>query len=156
MRHSSRSKAEQTSCGVPVAHKVFVTAPPGYGSVLDCPGDHQHGIPVTIDPDGTMRDLDGTRVGSGRRDRKQGHPMNTPATSPRTPPTSPLTDAMEVFDRFWNARHDGDWTVVGAGCECGTCPACAMSYVLSWTHALLSNPDLAAHAERLADGRKLS
>lgn len=66
----------------------------------------------------------------------------------------PLVEAMDYFDRFWNARTPGgDWTVVGVGCECGNCHACGMSSVLSWTNALLSNPALAAHAERLAKKR---
>lgn len=68
----------------------------------------------------------------------------------------PLVEAMDYFDRFWNARTPGgDWTVVGVDCdcECGNCHACGMSSVLSWTNALLSNPALAAHAERLAKKR---
>lgn len=60
----------------------------------------------------------------------------------------PLVEAIDYFDRFWNARTPGgDWTVVGIDCECGNCHACGMRWVLSWTNALLSNPALAAHAE---------
>lgn len=66
----------------------------------------------------------------------------------------PLVEAMDYFDQFWNAHTPGDdWTVVGVDCECGNCHACGMSSVLSWTHALLSNPALAAHAEKLAKKR---
>ncbi|MFE6508070.1 hypothetical protein ACFVBP_10400 [Nocardioides sp. NPDC057764] len=66
----------------------------------------------------------------------------------------PLVEAMDYFDQFWNAHTPaGDWTVVGVDCDCGHCHACGMRSVLSWTHALLSNPALAAHAERLAQKR---
>lgn len=70
--------------------------------------------------------------------------------------TPPLVDAMELFERFWSASPiaDGDWTTIGADCECDDCRVCGMRYVLGWTDALLSNPDLADHAERLAATRK--
>lgn len=70
--------------------------------------------------------------------------------------TPPMTEAMDLFDRFWNAasRGDEDWTLIGLNCECGNCRECGIRYALGWTHALLSNPDLADHAERLATTRK--
>ena len=70
--------------------------------------------------------------------------------------TPPMTEAMELFERFWSAHSlaDGDWTTIGADCECDNCRACGMRYVLSWTDALLSNPDLADLAERKAAERK--
>ncbi|MER6974501.1 type IV secretory system conjugative DNA transfer family protein [Nocardioides sp. NPDC057767] len=54
-------------CGVPWRHKVLVTTPPGFGSVLECPGDHHHGIAVTLDADGSLRDLDGGLVRNATR-----------------------------------------------------------------------------------------
>lgn len=47
-------------CGITVPHKVFVTAPPGWGSLVPCtPQARVTGIRVTVEADGTTRRLDG-------------------------------------------------------------------------------------------------
>lgn len=66
-RHRRPKEAPVCTCQCPVPHKVFVTEPPGYGSLLECHGDHRHGIAVTIGIDGMLRDLDGGHVRPGRR-----------------------------------------------------------------------------------------
>lgn len=66
-------------------------------------------------------------------------------------PAMPLAEAMDLFDRFWNANHkavDRDWTLIGHSCDCGACYTCGIRYALRWTNDLLSNPALADHAER--------
>ncbi len=101
------------------------------------------------------------RMARGVPQRRAGLPRHQRATRKGKPMTEttttmPMVEAMDLFDRFWNARTDGDdWTVIGVGCECGNCKECGISYALSWTNALLSNPDLAAHAERLAHAKRL-
>jgi hypothetical protein len=69
---------------------------------------------------------------------------------------APLVEASDLFDRFWNASRravDRDWTTIGAACDCGDCYSCGLRYALGWTSALLSNPTLADHAERLQEKR---
>lgn len=72
--HSSRPWRDRRSaprpvrtCPVTISHKVFVTDPPGYGSLVECNGDHRHGIAVTVGDDFALRDLDGSLVRPGRR-----------------------------------------------------------------------------------------
>lgn len=67
----------------------------------------------------------------------------------------PMVEAGELFERFWNAMvRDEDWQTAYlgeeyGGCGCGNCSTCGIRYALSWTAALLSNPGLADHAEKL-------
>lgn len=70
----------------------------------------------------------------------------------------PMTEALDLFDRFWNAMcREGDWTAAFPdwpnGCDCGNCRVCGIRHALSWTAALLSNPALADRAEAKAAER---
>lgn len=62
LRKRRKIDRDPAYCDVSIPHKVFVTAPPGYGGILPCPGTHQFGIPVTLDEDGAFRTLNGGMV----------------------------------------------------------------------------------------------